>query len=479
MKQAEKALGDAKALQNVKSWRKSGLIIRAKDGAEGNFQMQGARPNFYHEMFNFGGFEIESGANGKSGWRRDSRNGLQTLTGAPSLDFQAETAYRNNLWLDYKKAKSKISSLGQIDINGKTANVVSLTNAKGVRIKMYFDQKSDLLIREEIPAGDTLKVFEYGDYRPVNGVQEPFLVKAKFGEEAYEIKFDQIVHNPSIAKSVFDFPKTSGAPLPNIAALLVELQANEDRVEEILDNYSYTQKSIKRELGKDGVMRETDSETVQMSFHKGNRIRRVIEKNGKPLSEDEQKDEDREVQKRVAEIEKKIAKQEAREVEQNANGTPENEGRRVSIAEVLRASRLINPRRERFRGRDVIVFDFEPNPDFDYKNAKSFLKFFGKTAGVMWIDEQDKQVARLEAYLADNFKVGGGLLANLKKGATFVLEQERVNDEIWLPSSADINLSVKVFLVKGINVNQVIKSYNYRKFNTEVKDAKVNEISSQ
>jgi hypothetical protein len=90
------------------------------------------------------------------------------------------------------------------------------------------------------------------------------------------------------------------------------LQANEDRVDEILEDYSFTQKSISRELGKDGVLRETESETFQLSFYKGNRIRRLIEKNGKPLSEKEQADEDKNVQKRVAEIEKEIAKKEAK-----------------------------------------------------------------------------------------------------------------------------------------------------------------------
>jgi hypothetical protein len=260
--------------------------------------------------------------------------------------------------------------------------------------------------------------------------------------------------------------------------LLMELQKNEDKIDEILEDYSYTQKSIKRELGKDGVLRETESETFQLSFYKGNRIRRLIEKNGKPLSEKEQTDEDKNVQKRVAEIEREIAKKEARTVSQSANGTPDENNQRISTAEVLRASRLVNPRRERFRGRDVVVFDFEPNPAFDFRRAKSFLKFFGKTAGVMWIDEQDKQVARLEAFLFDDFKIGGGFLANLKKGASFALEQERVNDEIWLPSVADINLSVKVLLVKGINVNQILKSYNYRKFKTEVKDSKVDEIKN-
>ena len=42
-----------------------------------------------------------------------------------------------------------------------------------------------------------------------------------------------------------------------------------------------------RELGKDGVLRETESETKQLTFYKGYHIKRLIEKNGKPLSEDD------------------------------------------------------------------------------------------------------------------------------------------------------------------------------------------------
>ena len=418
------------------------------------------------------GFETELGYNGKSGWKRDSRDGLRTLTGAESANFQAEALYRNSLWLDYKKQKSKITSGGQATINGKTANSIILTTTKGVMIKMFFDAASGLPVREEIPAGNLTKIFDYSDYRVIDGIKEPFSISAKIGEDVYEIKLDKIIHNQPIAATNFDFPKISNESLPDIPALLQEVQANEDRIDQLLENYSYTQKITSRELGKDGILREIESETRQLSFYKGYRIIRLIEKNGKPLSEKEQADEDKNVQKRVAEIEKRIAKSE----EKRADGQPEEEDRRVSIAEVLRASRLVNPRRERFRGRDVIVFDFEPNPNFDMKNAKSFLKFFGKGGGVKWIDASDKQVARLEAALFENFKIGGGLLANLKKGATFVLEQERVNDEIWLPSSADINLSVKVLLVKGINLNQVIKSFNYRKFSTEVKDSKIDEV---
>lgn len=476
VKAAEKALGGKKNLEQVSSRQKKGLITRLKDGAEGDFMQQSAAPAFYNEFYDFDGFEIEVGFNGKSGWIRDSREGLRTFVGDESRDFQTLADFRNTLWLDYKQDKSKLTSDGQTTINGDRVNVVLLTTAKGVPIKLYFGAGTNLLLREEIPRGDTMQTFDYSDYRVVSGVKEAFKVKVTSGEDAYEIRFDRVEHNNQIAESEFNFPNISTEPLPDIAKLLGELQTNEDKIEEILEDYSYKQKIIKREISDKGRLNITETETYQLSFYKGYRIQRLIEKNDKSLTEQQQKDEDKQVQKRVAEIEKEIAKAEAKAVKQSADGTPNEESPRISIAEVLRASNLINPRRERLKGRDVIVFDFEPNPNFNFDNAKSFLKFFGKTAGVMWIDENDKQVARIEAVLADSYKVGGGMLAKLRQGASFTLEQERVNDEIWLPSAVDINLSLRVLLFKNIAVNQVIKSYDYRKFKTEVKDATVDEI---
>ncbi len=469
LKDAEKALGGQKALRTMRSSQATGTITRMSDGATGKFSITNSRPNLLHFSYDLAGFETEMGYNGRSAWTRDSRDGLRTLTGDASNDFQAYAAFRNALWLDYKRERSKIASGGMANLNGKSVNVVLLTTAKNVSIKLYFDLTTNLLFAEEFPFGEATRKTFYSGHRKIDGVMLPSEIVFETEGERLEVKLNDIKINQQIAASTFDFPKMSGEPLPDIAKLLTELQTNEDKVESLLDTYSYVQKQIKREVGKDGVVREAGSETYQLSFYKGNRIRRLVEKDGKPLNEKDQTKEDKEVQERVEEIEKRIAAKEAK----GDSGPPSENSRRVSIAEVLRASRLVNPRRERFRGRDVIVFDFEPNPDFDYKNAKSMLKFFGKTAGAMWIDEKDKQVARLEAFLADNFNVGGGVLAKLRKNSSFVLEQERVNDEIWLPSVADINMSIRVLLLKGINVNQVVRSYDYKKFATEVKDAKV------
>ena len=470
LKQAEKALGGSNALHSVSSWQRTGTIKRLRDGATGRYASRSSKPNLYHETFDLGGFEFETGYNGRSGWVRDSRSGLSTLTGDASLDFQAEAVYRNTFWLDAKKQKAKIVAAGTANVDGKLQNVVIYGTSKGINLKLFFDTASGLPTREEIPVGDGTKIVDYSDYRKSGATMMPYRISITSGEEKYEITIDDVKLNPQIARTEFDFPSASGDPLPDIRALLSQLQENEDKVEKLLDTYSFVQKSTKREFGKDGILRDVSSETNQLSFYKGYRITRQIEKNGKSLNEKEQRDADKNAAKRVEEIEETIAKKEKNEA---AGSPPDREGQSVSIAEVLRASNLINPRRERFRNRDVIVFDFEPNPNFDLKNAKSILKFFGKTAGVMWIDEKDKQVVRLEAFLADSFNIGGGVLAKLRKGASFVIEQERINDEIWLPSIADINLSVRVLLVKGIDVNQVIRSYDYRKFATEVKDAKV------
>ncbi len=466
LKNAEKALGGSKQLKRLTAWQMSGTIRRVSDSATGRFIMQASQPNRFNLSYDLNGFEYEWGYNGRSGWSRDSREGLRTLTGDKSFDLQAEANYRSNLWLNAKQQRSKIVSGGP--------NAVTIGTANGSGMKLIFDRTTGLPRREEFGIGDATRTLEYSDYRPVSGILRPFAIKMSHGSDQFELTVENSRNNIQIAAAEFDFPIESGKPLPHIPTLLAELQANEDKVENILDTYSYVQKNTRRELGKDGILREVDSETYQLSFYKGNRIRRLIERNGKPLNERAQANEDKEVAKRVEEIEKQIAKAEA----SSASGSPTENGQRVSIAEVLRASNLINPRRERFRGRDVIVFDFEPNPNFDYKNAKSMLKFFGKTAGVMWIDVEDKQVARLEAFLADSFNIGGGFLAKLRKGASFTLEQDRINNEIWLPSVADINLSVRVLLVKGVNINQVVRSYDYRKFATEVKDAAVDKITN-
>jgi hypothetical protein len=471
VKKAVKAAGGEKAMRRVISRLAEGTITRQRDGATGRFRATATRPNLYAVSTEVGGFESSEGYNGKSGWRRDSRQGLRTLTGAESADFQAEALYRNNLLLHLKKEKAKLSYGGQAVVGGRAAHAVTLTTPRGVRLKLYFDAESGLPVKEEIPAGAVTKVYEFADYRAVNGVQEPFAVTltatTDAGSEKFEIKLDRVGHNQPAPSALFDFPKASGEPLPDIPALLKEVGENADEIERLLDRYSYTEVVTSRKFDKSGTLKETESETFERSFYRGYRVRRLVAKNGRPLTPEEQAKEDKNVEKRVREIEKALAERERK----REASRPGDDNRRVSIADMFRASRLLNPRRERFRGREMIVFDFEPNPA--HKPQKDIEKFAGKTVGTIWIDPADRQVARIEARLVEAYKVGGGLLASLSQGSSFVLEQDRVNNEIWLPTAVDVNISVRALLLIGVTANQTVRYSDYKRFNVEAEQEKL------
>jgi hypothetical protein len=142
-----------------------------------------------------------------------------------------------------------------------------------------------------------------------------------------------------------------------------------------------------------------------------------------------------------------------------------------AISMFLRACDFVSPRRERFAGRDSIVFDFRPRAGFKPKTREESL--IAKLIGVVRIDPVDKQVMRLEARLAEGFQMAGGLLVSLKPGAGLVMEQTRMAEGVWLPRFAQINLSLKVLLFAGGDYNKTIEWSEYKHFSGEVKGYKI------
>src|SRR5262245_1679861 len=468
VKQAVKAMGGEKNLRRINSWQASGTITRASDGAKGNYRMAMTKPDRYSLSIEISGFEANEGFNGKSGWRRDSRAGLRTLTGVEANQFRAEASHRNNLWLNYQKEKSKLSFAGPDQVNGKPAQTVVLTTNRDVKIKMWFDAASGVLVKEELPTGDSVKAMEYADHRQVNGVLEPFTIKLIGEDEQFVVSLDQITHNKSVDRAAFDFPKISGEPLPDIDGLLKQVADNQNAIDELLEKYAYNVVITSRQFDKNGTLKEKESEKFENSFYRGRRIRRLVAKNDKPLSDEEQAKEDKKVEKRIKDIEKQEIEKE-KKAEQGKE--PPDEDRRMTIAEVLRASNLTNPRRERYRQRDCVVFDFEPNPN--YKPKKDIEKIMQKLTGAIWVDAADRQEARMEAKLVDSYKIGGGMLAAIKPGGGFTMEQDRINNEVWLPTYAEFNFSARILLLAGLNFNSIAKYSNYQRFNVEAENEKL------
>ena len=83
-------------------------------------------------------------------------------------------------------------------------------------------------------------------------------------------------------------------------------------------------------------------------------------------------------------------------------------------------------------GRDTIAVDFAGDPKAKTRNrAEDVIR---DLVGTAWVDEQDKVLVKVQGHFLNNFKIGGGMVANIQKGTSFGMEQRKVNDEVWLPA---------------------------------------------
>lgn len=246
-------------------------------------------------------------------------------------------------------------------------------------------------------------------------------------------------------------------PLPEIHQLMQEVHEHQKQLNKVRENYTYSSTGVTQEIDSKGQVSKTESREVEVFFVHGHQIGRLVKKDGKPLTDEEQKKETERVTKAVENAEKP-------EAEQHKNNQS------ISLLHMLEIMDVRNPRRESYRGRQTIVYDVVGRKDAKTHGlGEDMLK---KLQRRIWIDEADRQVVRLEAVFNDNFHIAGGLVANIQKGSRFNFDQAPVNGEIWLPSGGEVNMQMRLMLVKGIRQHIVIRDYDYKRFRVETQQGK-------
>ena len=154
------------------------------------------------------------------------------------------------------------------------------------------------------------------------------------------------------------------------------------------------------------------------------------------------------------------------------------EGPALSVSRMLEIMDLRNERREMFRGRSAIVFDFVGRKDAKTHGlAEDASK---KLKGTVWIDEADRQVAHLEVSFIDNFHVVGGLFANIQKGSNFRFDQALVGNlgddggsdkgGLWLPTGGEGMIQARILLLKNLRQHIVERDFDYKRFRVETQE---------
>jgi archaellum component FlaF (FlaF/FlaG flagellin family) len=247
------------------------------------------------------------------------------------------------------------------------------------------------------------------------------------------------------------------APLPDARQLMQEVMDHQKQLEKIRESYTYNSTQTTQDIDANGNVTKTETTENEDFFVNGHVIERTVKKNGHPLSEHDQQKETERVTKLV----------------EKAQRTPSSqplEGPSVTVTRVLELMDVRNVRRETYRGRPAIVFDFVGRKDVrSHGLAEDASK---KLKGTIWIDEADRQVAHLEASFDDNFHVAGGLVANIQKGSNFHFDQAPVEERLWLPTGGEGSVQVRVLLLKNMRQRFSERDYDYKRFRVETQQAK-------
>lgn len=462
VEQYVKATG-GKALSKIQTLVLEGTFT-TDDGKSGTYTLNTKLPNRYYQELLAGDQNLIEAYNGKSAWHRDANGELSTLVGPDGKQLEAAAQYYNSRLINPKKEKTALAFVGHAQVRGKDALELELTTATGVKRRVFFDPQTHLIVREVAAVGGVEEEILYDDYRSVEGMKVPYQIELHRGGAKYDITVTRAVVNGRIGERVFDFPIKSQVKLPDLKALFKEIDENQKAIDKLKENYAGTETEEETEYSGDGKVKKREVRESTFFYLDGDEITTLVKKDGKPLDEKEQEKENERVRKRIDEHQKRQAKKEAKEEKAKEQGKSEDKDE-PGIEVFLRACQFVNPRRERFRGQDVLVFDFEPNPEF--KPSKLAEKVVQKLAGVVWIDERAHDVARLEAYFVGDVKIAGGLVANLQKGTSFVFEQAFINNEVWLPTYMEAHIGARVLLVKGFKMSVATRYSDYRKFNVE------------
>jgi hypothetical protein len=460
-----KASGGAKTLSKIQTETLEGSFTNPADGKPGTFTLDTKLPNRYYSELLLGDKNVIEAYNGKSAWHQTASGELATLLGQEGQQLEAASSYYNSRFLNLKKNKLALAFVGHAQVRGKDALQIELTTATNMKRQIFFDPQTHLIVKESATVGGIPEEILYDDYRSVDNVKLPYKIELHRGPDVYTIAVSRAAINATIGERTFDFPIKSQVKLPDLKALFKEIDDNQKAADKIRENYAGTRAEEETEYEKDGKVKKTELNEYTFFYLNGDEVSTLIKKDGKALSDEELKKENEKTQKRIEEIQKSEAKKEAKDEKAKEEGKKEKDDDDVGIETFLRAAQFVNPRRERFRGRDVLVFDFEPNPEF--QPHKMVEKIVHELAGVIWVDEQAHEVARLEGYFVGDFHVAGGLLANLQKGTSFVFEQSYFNNEVWLPTYEEAHVGVRVLLLKGFRVNATTRYSDYKRFNVE------------
>jgi photosynthetic reaction center cytochrome c subunit len=211
------AIGGQAAIDKLKTRVMKGNITTS-GGQTLTYEIAQAAPDRAYEIFVSQRGTMERAVNGAMGWERNPQ-GLHDLAGQQLTDLKTSLQLFRNLRLKEQYVSLR---LGRKDkIGEREVYVLTGTTADKKRERLFFDAENGLLLRRvtytETMIGTIPEQTDFEDYREVEGVKMPFIVRLSsvdVGNPVSTRTFTEIKLNVAVDDSKFNKPAAAKTPTP-------------------------------------------------------------------------------------------------------------------------------------------------------------------------------------------------------------------------------------------------------------------------
>ena len=232
--------------------------------------------------------------------------------------------------------------------------------------------------------------------------------------------------------------------------------ANDDAL--LATQYTFQQRDVTRSLDNSGKVKAVHTKLEEVLYIGSKQYTRLLAKDDRPLSAEEEKKESDRIDKAVAEANHLTPAQKVKREADLRHEIQQDEERRKYIPAAfdfkLLSTCVLN-------GREAYQIRATPKPDYHGKYALLLRNL----QGTLYIDKHDYHWVKVEAEALKDISLGL-FLARISQGSVVIFEEARINDEIWLPLRISATARAR-FLIKRVHQEEEVTFSNYRKFQTD------------
>lgn len=192
--------------------------------------------------------------------------------------------------------------------------------------------------------------------------------------------------------------------------------------------------------------------TKEIVETKDGEVARLVARNDKPLTPEEQ-------QKEAARLKELLDHPELQEHRRRRE--KEDADRAIKMVRLLPDAFLYQfVGMARTPNGPAYRLSFVPNPKFAPPDREA--EVYHGMAGELWIDKSQERLTKMDAHLISDVDFGWGILGRLYKGGTIMVEQADVGHHHWEATHMKLRLTGKALMVKSLNFTTTEDSTDFQ-----------------